>query len=125
MKEVASVEELEKEISEKKIVEEDGIVIIDFYTTWCAPCRLLEPVLEEVERKLPEVMSGRPFKVLRVNIEVLPAGFLKENKITVVPTLVVFRPRTGKGYRIEGFYDQVGADIIDAVLRLLQEPRTA
>lgn len=45
-----------KKISEKEFAEvkEQGAALIDFSATWCGPCKMLAPVLEEVSEELSE-----------------------------------------------------------------------
>mgnify|MGYP000658376457 CR=1 FL=1 len=45
IKKITSEEEFEKEIKE-------GNLIVDFSATWCGPCRMMEPVLEELSSKI-------------------------------------------------------------------------
>jgi thioredoxin len=59
-------------------------VLVDFYATWCPPCRMIAPVLEELAREF----HGR-VKIVKVNVDeesVLAERF----QIRSVPTLLVF-----------------------------------
>ena len=57
-------------------------VLVDFYATWCGPCRMLGPNLESVAPKLD-------FDIIKIDIDE-EEEFAKENGVMVVPTLILF-----------------------------------
>lgn len=61
-----------------------GVVVVDFWATWCGPCKLLEPVLDEVIAKLPTVKFGK------VNVDKAPE-LTKQYKIMSIPNLCIFK----------------------------------
>jgi thiol-disulfide isomerase/thioredoxin len=94
-------------------------VVMDFWATWCAPCRAQQPIIEEVKKRfeaLPDVI----FVAVDADDDLsLVAPFLKEQgwksagyfeaglaqkmSITSIPTVVVFDPAGGIYSRINGF----------------------
>lgn len=65
-------------------VKKEGIVIIDFWASWCAPCRMFAPTFEAAANKHPDITWAK------VDTEAQPdlAGALK---IRAIPTLMIFR----------------------------------
>ena len=66
------------------LIEDNDIVLVDFWAPWCAPCRQFAPVYEQVSEQYPEVVFG---KVNTEQERELAAHF----QIRSIPTLMVFR----------------------------------
>ncbi len=52
-----------KDNYETEVAKADGLVVIDFWATWCGPCRMLGPVLEELSNEMKDV------KFCKVNVD--------------------------------------------------------
>lgn len=74
IKKITSEEEFEKEIKE-------GHLLVDFSASWCGPCRMMEPVLEELSSKI---------KVLKVDIDELEE-LTRKLGIMSVPTMIIYK----------------------------------
>ena len=66
------------------IVEQEGIVVIDFWASWCGPCRAFAPIFEAAANKYEDIVWAK------VDTEAEPelAGALG---IRAIPTLMIFR----------------------------------
>lgn len=62
-----------------------GVVLVDFYGTWCPPCKLLDPVLEQ----LAGDFSGRAI-IAKVNIDD-HAEAAVDNAVDDIPTLILYK----------------------------------
>jgi thioredoxin len=65
-------------------ITNNDIVIIDFWATWCGPCKSFAPIYESVSEKYDDVVFG---KVNTEEEQELAAGF----QIRSIPTLMIFR----------------------------------
>lgn len=78
-------------MNEDKLIEEDKpisnenreIVVIDFMATWCGPCKIQDPILEELKKKFKDKVE---FKKIDVDQN---AEFANKYLIRAVPTLVI------------------------------------
>lgn len=69
----------------EKIIAQDGkTVLVDFWATWCGPCRMIAPVLEEVAKERPDVT------VCKVDVDE-ERELALEYGVSSIPTLLVFR----------------------------------
>lgn len=69
-----------------QVIEENPIVILDFWATWCGPCRSFAPVFEAAAEKHPDIVFG---KIDTDAQQQLSSGF----DIRSVPTLMVLRDK--------------------------------
>lgn len=68
-----------------KIIKSKGIVFVDFFATWCGPCKMLSPVMEQVKKHY-----GDEVTVVKVDIDKEP-DLAKQFDIMTVPTLFFFQ----------------------------------
>lgn len=69
---------------QREVLEAEKPVLLDFYASWCGPCRALAPVIDEIARENPDVKVGK------VNIDEEEA-LARQFKVMSVPSLFVLR----------------------------------
>lgn len=76
-----------KIINEKEFENEikEGTVLVDFFATWCMPCRMMSQILEEVDREL----DGKG-KIVKVDVD-QNENLAKKFGVMSIPTLVLFK----------------------------------
>ena len=73
------------DINELKELTKSGTVLVDFFATWCGPCKMLAPVLEDLDK-------DPSFDVQIVKIDTDEAEEIAmEYRIQAIPTLILFK----------------------------------
>src|SRR3989344_5305539 len=70
-----------------KIIAGDKPVLVDFFATWCGPCQVMEPILESLTERYPQIDE---VEIVKADIDVVGEIAAKYN-IMSVPTLVIFK----------------------------------
>jgi thioredoxin 1 len=68
-----------------KLIKGEKPVLVDFYTDWCAPCKMMTPILKKLK-----TMMGDNITIIKIDAEKNPAAAIKYN-VRGVPTLILFR----------------------------------
>ena len=79
-----SVISINKNNFDAEVIASDRPVLLDFYATWCGPCRMLSPIVDKIADEHPEI------KVCKINVdeeEELAMRF----EVMSIPTLVVIK----------------------------------
>ena len=78
------MKELNQQNFNAEIQNTAGITIVDFWADWCGPCRMIAPILEELDREVADVT------VMKVNVDREPA-LADRFAINAIPTLIFFK----------------------------------
>jgi len=75
----------DKNFEAEVLNQKEKSVLVDFWAPWCGPCRMMEPVLEQLSDKYKEKMIVR-----RMNVDENPLYASKYN-IRSIPTMIIFK----------------------------------
>ena len=67
------------------LLADEKLVIVDFWATWCGPCRMLSPLLDEVEEEMSDKIT-----VVKVNVDDADEIAMRY-RIMSIPTLLFFK----------------------------------
>ena len=101
-----SVMHITKQNFQKEVMESEKPVLLDFWASWCGPCRMVAPVLDQISGERPDI------KVCKINVDEeqeLASAF----QIMSIPTLMVVKG--GKVVR-----QSAGARPKEQILAMLQ-----
>ena len=76
---IENEQQFQNEVLESKIP-----VLVDFFATWCGPCKMIAPTLEEIASERED------FKIVKIDVDQLPA-LAAQYRIMSIPTLIVFK----------------------------------
>ena len=90
---------------QSEVMNSDKKVLLDFWAPWCAPCRMVVPMVEEIAKERPDIMVGK------INVDE-EAELASQFGIMSIPTLVVME----KGRIVD---QAMGARPKNAILAML------
>ena len=73
-----------KDNFQAEVIEAKGTVLIDFWASWCGPCRMLSPIVDQVAEEHPDI------KVSKINVDEEPE-LASQFDVMSIPMLVVFK----------------------------------
>lgn len=79
------MEQIKQEQFEEKVLKNSKPVLVDFFATWCGPCRMLTPILEQVSEE-----NGGAFDIFKIDVDEAE-DLSREYGIMSIPTLMVFK----------------------------------
>lgn len=91
---------------ESRVINSDGITVVDFWAEWCGPCRMVSPIMEELSEKY----KGK-IKVGKVNIDEEGELAVKFS-IASIPTVMLFKngkieERLIGAYSVDDYEDMI------------------
>jgi thioredoxin 1 len=92
---------------EKEVLQDNGIVLVDFWAEWCGPCRMLEPVMENIANEKKDV------KICKVNVDE-NREYAEKYNVMSIPNIILFKD----GQAVENF---VGLQDIDTYIEAIEK----
>ena len=102
-----SVRNITKENYENEVLKSEQVVLLDFFASWCGPCRMVSPIIDEIAEENEHIRVGK------VDVDAQPE-LASQFQVFSIPTLVVMKNG-------EVVQTAVGGRPKDAILALLQD----
>ena len=90
---------------DSEVLKAEGTVLVDFWATWCGPCRMLSPIVDEVASERPDVKVGK------INVDEQPE-LAQQFGIMSIPTLLVFK----NGEKVQESVGLIPKEKVEALL---------
>lgn len=74
---------IEKENEFEEVIKND-LVLVDFYATWCGPCQMISPILEEIEKENKEVT------IVKIDVD-KNETLARKHGIMSIPTIEIYK----------------------------------
>ena len=75
---------INRENFNEEVLRSDKPVLLDFWASWCGPCRMLSPTVEEIAQERPDILVGK------INVDEEPE-LAARFQVMSIPTLVVMK----------------------------------
>ena len=76
------------------VISSDKLVLVDFFATWCQPCKMMHPVLEDLKKTV-----GDKLRIIKVDVDT-HNDVAAQYGIRSVPTLMLFRNGTVEATKV-------------------------
>ena len=93
--------ELTTDTFDEKVLQADGLVLVDFWAEWCGPCKMMSPIVDELASELDGVVVGK------VNVDNNP-DLARQFNILSIPTFIVFK----SGQVVEQFSGSMNKEML-------------
>ena len=94
-----------------EMINDEQLTLVDFFATWCGPCKMMHPILEQLKEKM-----GDDIRILKVDVDKNEALSM-QYRIQSVPTLMLFKKR-------EMLWRQSGAMSLNDLMQKISQPDT-
>ncbi len=96
----------------QKMIAEDKPTLVDFFATWCGPCKMQAPILEQLKQKV-----GDAANIIKIDVDRNPE-LATEYQIRSVPTIIIFKNGMPQ-WRASGLQQ---LELLEDKLRIQEEP---
>ena len=79
---------------ESDVLKSNGLVLVDFWAEWCAPCKMIAPMLDEISDEYKGKVT-----IAKLNIDESPKTPLRYN-VRGIPTLILFKNGQVEGQKV-------------------------